>query len=80
MKHLAIIGLDPGTTSAYAILNLKGELIKTNSGKEFSLSEMIKEIMDECTPLIVSTDKAKIPGFVEEFSRQGKGYLHHART
>ncbi|MBI2665284.1 DUF460 domain-containing protein [Candidatus Woesearchaeota archaeon] len=70
-KPLAIIGLDPGTTSAYAILTLDGKIINCNSGKEMPLSIIIKEIVDLCRPVLVGTDKAKIPSFVEEFSRIG---------
>lgn len=70
MKPLAIIGLDPGTTSAYAILDLQGNLLQHYAAKELTLSEMILQITELCFPLIVSTDKAKVPSFVEEFSRK----------
>ncbi len=68
MKPLAIIGLDPGTTSAYTILDLNRKILGQNSGKELTLSEMISQIIKFCQPLIVSTDKAKVPSFVEQFS------------
>ncbi len=70
MKPLAIIGLDPGTTSAYAILDLQGNLLHHYAAKELTLSEMILQITEVCFPLIVSTDKAKTPSFVEEFARK----------
>lgn len=70
MKPLAIIGLDPGTTSAYAILNLQGNLLHEYAAKELTLSDMIMRITEVCFPLIVSTDKAKVPSFVEEFARK----------
>ncbi|MEW5897344.1 MAG: DUF460 domain-containing protein [Nanoarchaeota archaeon] len=70
MKQLAIIGLDPGTTSAYAAVDLRGKLIKTNSAKEMPLSEVIEQLTEFCLPVIVSTDKAKVPSFVGEFSRK----------
>lgn len=70
MKPLAIIGLDPGTTAGYAILGLDGQVIKTFSAKELSLSETILQVIELCQPLIIATDKQKVPFFVEEFSRK----------
>ncbi len=70
MKPLAIIGLDPGTTSGYVILDLNGQVIKSYSAKELSLSLVISQIIEHCQPLITATDKARLPSFVEEFSRK----------
>ncbi len=70
MKPLAIIGLDPGTTSAYAILDLEGNILKVHAAKELTLSEMIVQITNLCFPLIAGTDKAKVPSFVDEFARK----------
>ena len=70
MKPLAIIGLDPGTTSGYVILDLNGQMIKSYSAKELSLSLVISQIIEHCQPIITATDKAKLPSFVEEFSRK----------
>ncbi|MBI2146484.1 DUF460 domain-containing protein [Candidatus Woesearchaeota archaeon] len=70
MRPLAIIGLDPGTTSAYTILDLDGKVLRSHAAKELSLSQMISEIIEVCQPIIVSTDKAKIPSFVEQCARK----------
>lgn len=70
MKPLAIIGLDPGITTAYVVLGLDGKAIKLFSAKELSLSEVITQIIEIAQPVITSTDKAKVPAFVEEFSRK----------
>lgn len=70
MKPLAIIGLDPGTTSAYAIIDMQGNILSTHAAKEMPLSALIAQIIGQCYPLVVSTDKAKVPGMVEEFSRK----------
>ena len=50
MKPLAIIGLDPGTTSAYVALGLDGNIIKTNSGKALTLAMMISQMIEVCLP------------------------------
>ena len=70
MKPLAIIGLDPGTTSAYAILNLQGQILHTFAAKEMPLSKMIAQIFERCQPVLVATDKAKVPSFVDAFARK----------
>ncbi len=70
MKPLAIIGLDPGTTSAYSIVSLEGELLQSRSAKEFPLSAIIAEIIEVCHPIIVGTDKANVPSFVAQFARK----------
>lgn len=70
MKPLAIIGLDPGTTAAYTALGLEGKILQINSGKQWPLSAMIQEITAICLPVIVSTDKAKQPFLITEFSRK----------
>ncbi|MBS3123194.1 DUF460 domain-containing protein [Candidatus Woesearchaeota archaeon] len=67
---LAIVGLDPGTTTAYVLLGLKKEIVHSFSGKELGLNKVISQIIDHSRPLIVGTDKAKTPSFVEEFSRK----------
>ncbi|MBI2151687.1 DUF460 domain-containing protein [Candidatus Woesearchaeota archaeon] len=67
---LAIVGLDPGTTTAYVLLGLNKEVVHSFSGKELGLNKVISQIIDNSRPVIVGTDKAKVPSFVEEFSRK----------
>jgi predicted RNase H-like nuclease (RuvC/YqgF family) len=70
MKPLAIVGLDPGTTTAFAALTLQGDLLTFFSAKELSLSDVIRELITICHPVIAATDKSKIPTFIEQFSRK----------
>ncbi len=63
-----IIGLDPGTTTAYACIDFNCKVIKIMSSKEFNLSKIIFEISKLGLPLIVSTDKANVPEFIKNFS------------
>jgi len=70
MKPLAIVGIDPGTTCAYAIVDFEGRVLSYYSGKELGLAGVIAAVISQCSPMIVATDKAKVPGFVEEFSRK----------
>ncbi len=63
-----IIGLDPGTTSAYAILDISGDIIKVRSRRNMKLSVMIKDIIKYGKPLLAGTDKEKIPRTIKKFS------------
>jgi uncharacterized protein len=63
-----IIGIDPGTTSSYAILDINGNLVDTSSSKEFGLSNILREVIDKGIPILVGTDKAKVPELIQQFS------------
>jgi len=67
-KHLLILGLDPGTTTAYALIDIKGNLIRARSQKEFSLSALLQEIHTQGKVIAIGTDKAKVPHLIQEFS------------
>ena len=63
-----IVGIDPGTTTAYAIIDLKGNIIKLNSSKELDLNRLVYETFSFGKPVLVGTDKSKIPHLVELYS------------
>ncbi|MBN2052454.1 DUF460 domain-containing protein [Candidatus Woesearchaeota archaeon] len=65
---LLIIGVDPGTTLGYAVLDDKGNFITSGSGKEFSMSELINNIISFGKPLIVGCDKNPPPWFAESLA------------
>ncbi|KYK27227.1 hypothetical protein AYK26_04155 [Euryarchaeota archaeon SM23-78] len=65
---LLIIGIDPGTTLGYAILDDKGEFISSGSGKNISMSELINNIIYFGKPLIVGCDKSPAPSFNEKLA------------
>ncbi|MFH1439572.1 MAG: DUF460 domain-containing protein [Candidatus Woesearchaeota archaeon] len=68
MKNLIIVGIDPGTTTGYAVLNLRGNIMDIGSSKSYCLSSLIFEITKQGIPLIVGCDKKNIPHFVEDFA------------
>jgi len=68
MPQPLIAGIDPGTTAAYALLDMEGNLLEAASAKELGLNEMIARVSARGLPLIVSTDKAKVPDFVQQFA------------
>jgi len=70
MKPILIVGIDPGTTLAYAILDLKGEVINVGSSKGLDIDSLTAKIFHFGKPLIVATDVNPIPKFIEKFASQ----------
>ncbi|WP_334102152.1 DUF460 domain-containing protein [Methanothrix soehngenii] len=64
-----IVGLDPGTTTGIAALNLRGELVDLISSRAMSSSDVIEWIAARGKPLIVATDVSPTPGAVEKTKR-----------
>ncbi len=67
-KKLLIVGIDPGITTAYAVFDIDGKFIHSNSSKQYDLGAIISEIIGFGKPVLAGTDKAKIPGTVEAFA------------
>ena len=67
-NELTIVGIDPGTTTAVAILDLEGELIALKSDKGFDRAEISQFLISKGKPLIVATDVSKAPSLVEKIS------------
>lgn len=65
MKSLLITGIDPGTTVGYALLDIDGNLVRVGSSKQLDSSSLIMEMIKEGRVIIIGTDKAKTPKFVE---------------
>jgi len=63
-----IVGVDPGSTSAVAMINFEGELVALESGKNFPPSDMITEIVEIGKAIVVTSDKAETPSKVEKLS------------
>ncbi|HNY34446.1 MAG TPA: DUF460 domain-containing protein, partial [Methanothrix soehngenii] len=64
-----IVGLDPGTTTGIAALNLRGELVDLISSRAMSSSDVIEWIAARGRSLIVATDVSPTPGAVEKVKR-----------
>ncbi|MBI4173519.1 MAG: DUF460 domain-containing protein [Candidatus Aenigmarchaeota archaeon] len=63
-----IIGIDPGTTTGMAFLDLKGNLVLTRSGRNLSRSDVSKIIADAGRPLIIAVDINPVPKRVEKLA------------
>ncbi len=64
---LLVIGIDPGITTAYAILNLEGSIVKLKSSKTLNLSTLITETIEEGKILAVGTDVKIVPKFIQKY-------------
>lgn len=67
-RKLLIVGIDPGTTTGYAVLDIDGNFISANSSKLLDLNRIISEIVNLGKVVIVGTDKFKVPGLVDAFA------------
>lgn len=70
IKPLLIVGIDPGTTLGYAVLDLYGNIIQISSSKQLDLNSLTANIFYLGKPLIVATDVSPAPRFVEKFASQ----------
>ncbi|MFH7909881.1 MAG: DUF460 domain-containing protein [Candidatus Aenigmatarchaeota archaeon] len=60
-RELIIVGIDPGTTFGISIVNIDGKIIFSESIRNAEISEIIKKISEFGKPIIIATDKKKIP-------------------
>ena len=67
-SKLLIVGIDPGTTTAYAVLDLSGNAVSIKSARNLGINALLAEVMQLGKIVVIGTDKAKIPSLVEDFS------------
>ncbi|HWQ96094.1 MAG TPA: DUF460 domain-containing protein [Candidatus Methylomirabilis sp.] len=68
-RDYIIVGIDPGTTTAIAVLTLDGELRMLHSSRTISTPEIIEMIAQEGRPLVIASDVFPIPNAVEKIRR-----------
>lgn len=61
-----IAGIDPGTTVGWAVFDLNGKVVALGSQKELDLDSVISKSTAYGKIILVGSDKAKIPSFVED--------------
>ncbi len=72
-----IVGIDPGTTAAVAVINLKGKLLALESRRNFGKNNMIKYISSIGSPTIIATDKALPPSMVMKVSSNFNSFVFY---
>ncbi len=65
-KKLLIVGIDPGTTLAYAAIDTAGNLVRVFSKKNIDLSTLIAHLIGLGKPLVITGDKEHTPEFVQK--------------
>ncbi len=64
-----LVGVDPGTTTAVAILDLEGEVLDVLSTRTADTGDVIEWIVDRGRPLVVAADVTPMPETVERIRR-----------
>ena len=78
-KELIIVGIDPGITTAYAILDLNGQLLNLKSSKLLTLHKVIEEIVEVGKVVVVGTDVKYSPHYIEKFATKLNAKLIHPK-
>ncbi|MCX6695376.1 MAG: DUF460 domain-containing protein, partial [Candidatus Altiarchaeota archaeon] len=66
MSEYLIVGVDPGTTTAVAVLDFRGGVVGLHSSKDLGLSGVIEYVMGLGRPSVVACDVASPPDFVSK--------------
>jgi hypothetical protein len=64
-----IVGIDPGTTTAVAIVGLEGEVLETLSTRTADTAAVIEWIIERGRPVVVAADVTPMPETVEKIRR-----------
>jgi predicted RNase H-like nuclease (RuvC/YqgF family) len=75
-RTYTIVGIDPGTTTAFAVLDLKGQVISIASSRSWGFSELVGLLIELGHPIIIATDKNPTPGTVDRIKRAFNAILH----
>lgn len=78
MRYL-IVGIDPGTTTAVAIIDLGGNLISMKSQKDWNFSDVVEFIKSHGKPVLIATDKKNPPEFVNKVKAAFNAVLYAPR-
>ena len=71
-----IVGMDPGTTTAIAALDLDGNLLHLSSSRQTSMSDVIEVLYRVGKPLVIASDVHDMPFSVEKIRRAFNGVAH----
>ncbi|HUU76554.1 MAG TPA: DUF460 domain-containing protein [Methanoregulaceae archaeon] len=71
-----IVGIDPGTTTAIAVLDLDGNLLHLTSSRQMSMSDVIEFLYKIGKPLIIASDVHDMPFSVEKIRRAFNGVAY----
>lgn len=75
-KCYTIVGVDPGATTAVAVIDLNGNLIDVKSRKGWSTAEVVEYISSFGKPVVVATDKSSPPEYVQKIKAAFSAVLY----
>jgi predicted RNase H-like nuclease (RuvC/YqgF family) len=64
-----IVGIDPGTTTAVAAVDLDGNLLHLASSRQMSMGDVVESLYRVGKPIIVASDVQEMPYSVEKIRR-----------
>jgi len=64
-----IVGIDPGTTTAVAALDLDGNLLHIASSRQMNMGDVVESLCRVGKPLIIASDVQEMPYSVEKIRR-----------
>ena len=64
-----IVGIDPGTTTAVAALDLDGNLLHLASSRQMNMGDVVESLYRVGKPLIIASDVQEMPHSVEKIRR-----------
>jgi predicted RNase H-like nuclease (RuvC/YqgF family) len=68
-RDYVLVGIDPGTTTAVALVDLDGRVLDTFSTRTADTAEVIEWIIERGRPVVVAADVAPMPETVEKIRR-----------
>ncbi len=68
-RDRVIVGIDPGTTTAVAVVGLEGELLDVMSTRTADTAAVIEWIIERGRPILVAADVEPMPNTVEKIRR-----------
>ncbi len=75
-----IVGVDIGTTSSVAVLNLSGNLLDVTSSRDVGVDNLVSYIEKHGIPAIVASDVSKPPKSIQKIASSFGARVHAPRT
>ncbi len=70
MVQPVVVGIDPGTTTAYAVLSVQGDVIANASSRNVDTAWLSNQVIEHGKPVLVGCDTHPSPDAVEQFARR----------
>lgn len=78
-KKRLFCGIDPGRNVGLALLDLSGNLLGTYSKRGVGVEKLIGKIYEQGRPLVIATDVAEVPHFVEQIKGKCNSKVFHPK-